>query len=106
MIEQNFDNNNENVIDFLSGQRTATVSFTNRKHINRIKKIYEDRKDEFKYFHENRDGSICAKIPLKWVKINPGAKPDPNKPKRVVSEEQKKKMRQALEKYRKENIKK
>ena len=106
MIEQNFDNNNENVIDFLSGQRTATVSFTNRKHINRIKKIYEDRKDEFKYFHENQDGSICAKIPLKWVKINPGAKPDPNKPKRVVSEEQKKKMRQALEKYRKENVKK
>jgi hypothetical protein len=41
-----------------------------------------------------------VKFPLKWVKINPGAIPDPNKPKRVMSEEQKEKMRQALKKYR------
>ena len=40
------------------------------------------------------------KFPFKWVKINPGAIPDPNKPKRVMSEEQKEKMRQALKKYR------
>ena len=30
----------ENVIDFITGERTATVTFTNRKHINRIKNIY------------------------------------------------------------------
>lgn len=65
-----------------------------------IKNIYTDRKDEFKYLKENKDGSICVKFPLKWVKINPGAIPDPNKPKRVMSEEQKEKMRQALKKYR------
>lgn len=47
LIEQNFDNNNENCIEFLSGERFTTVSFSNRKHINRIKKIYEERKDEF-----------------------------------------------------------
>jgi hypothetical protein len=105
LIEQNFDNNNENCIEFLSGERFTTVSFSNRKHINRIKKIYEERKDEFKYFHINQDGSICAKFPLKWIKINPGAKPDPTRPKRIVSDEQKKKMQQALENYRK-NIKK
>ena len=60
------------------------VSFTNRKHINRIKKLYEERKDDFKYFHENTDGSICAKIPLKWIKLNPGSKNG-----RVMTEEQK-----------------
>lgn len=38
LIEQNFDNNNENCIEFLSGERFTTVSFSNRKHINRIKK--------------------------------------------------------------------
>ena len=64
----------ENVIDFITGERTATVTFTNRKHINRIKNIYEERKDDFKYFRENPDGSICAKIPLKWIKISPGSK--------------------------------
>ena len=56
--------------------------------------------DEIEYFRENKDGSICVKFPLKWVKINPGSIPDPNKPKRVMSEEQKEKMKQALKKYR------
>ena len=83
-MEKDFDNNNENCIEFLSGERSAVVSFTNRKHINRIKKLYEERKDDFKYFHENADGSICAKLPLKWIKINPGSKNG-----RVMTEEQK-----------------
>lgn len=84
MVEKDFENNNENCIEFLSGERSAMVSFTNRKHINRIKKLYEERKEDFKYFHENTDGSICAKIPLKWVKLNPGSKNG-----RVMTEEQK-----------------
>ena len=83
-MEKDFDNNNENCIEFLSGERSAVVSFTNKKHINRIKKLYEERKDDFKYFHENTDGSICAKIPLKWIKLNPGSKNG-----RVMTEEQK-----------------
>lgn len=83
-MEKDFDNNNENCIEFLSGERSAVVSFTNRKHINRIKKLYEERKDDFKYFHENTDGSICAKLPLKWIKINSGSKTG-----RVMTEEQK-----------------
>ena len=95
--------NTENVLEFISGTRTATVTFTNQKHINRIKKIYEDRKDEFKYLVENDDGSICAKLPKKWVKINPGSKPDPNKPKKQMSEEQKAKLLAGLQKYREQN---
>lgn len=83
-MEKDFDNNNENCIEFLSGERSAVVSFTNRKHVNRIKKLYEERKDDFKYFHENTDGSICAKLPLKWIKLNPGSKNG-----RVMTEEQK-----------------
>lgn len=55
----------ENVIEFLSNQRTATVTFSNQKYINKIKKIYTDRGDEFKYFKENKDGTIYAKIPLR-----------------------------------------
>jgi len=87
--------NNENMIEFLSGQRTATVTFTNVKHINRMKKLYEERKDEFKYFVENKDGSICAKIPLKWIKVNPGSLPGTGK-KREMTEEQKELLRQRL----------
>ena len=85
----------ENMIEFISGTRTATVTFTNQKYINRIKKIYEERKDEFKYLVENPDGSICAKLPLKWIKINPGSKE-----KRVMTEEQKEAARIRLQKAR------
>ena len=65
-----------------------------------MKKIYAERKDEIKYFKENKDVSICVKFPLKLVKINPGSIPDPNKPKRVLTEEQKEKLIQNLQKYR------
>ena len=87
--------NTENVLEFISGTRTVTVSFTNKKHINRIKKLYEERKDDFKYFVENPDGSVCAKIPLKWIKINAGSKTG-----RVMTEEQKEAARIRLQKAR------
>lgn len=87
--------NSENMIEFISGTITATVTFTNQKHINRIKKLYEERKDDFKYFKENSDGSICAKLPLKWIKINAGSKKG-----RVMTEEQKEAARIRLQKAR------
>ena len=87
--------NTENMVEFISGTRTATVTFTNQKHINRMKKLYEERKDDFKYFKENKDGSICAKIPLKWIKINAGSKTG-----RVLTEEQKEAARIRLQKVR------
>ena len=93
--------NFENMIEFISGTRTATVTFTNQKHINRIKKLYEERKDEFKYLVENPDGSVCAKIPLKWIKINAGSKEG-----RVMTEEQKEAARIRLANARKKMGKK
>lgn len=65
--------NKENCIEFMTGEKYCTVSLTNRRHINRIKKLYEERKNEFQYLKENQDGSICAKIPLRWLKINAGS---------------------------------
>ena len=97
--------NNENMIEFLSGTRNATVTFTNQKHINRMKKLYEERGDEFKYFHENSDGSICAKIPLRWIKVNPGALPGTGK-KREMTEEQKQALRERLAEGREKAAKK
>ena len=89
------------MIEFISGTRTATITFTNQKHINRMKKLYEERKDDFKYFKENTDGSVCAKIPLKWIKINAGSKTG-----RVMTEEQKEAARIRLANARKKMGKK
>lgn len=99
-VEKDFDNNNENCIEWLTGEHYTVVTFTDRKMINRIKKIYAERCSEFKYLTENNDGSICAKIPKKWIRINPGSVQDPNKPKREMSEERKAALRAGLEKYR------
>lgn len=95
-MEQNIEKNNENSVEFLSGERYMVVSLTNRKHINRIKKLYEERKEDFKYLYENEDGSICAKLPLKWLKFNAGSKEG-----RVMTEEQKEAARIRLAEARK-----
>ena len=87
--------NNENMMEFISGDKTATITFTSRKHINRIRKLYKQRKNEFSYFIENKDGSVCAKIPLKWLKINPGSQTN-----RTMTESQKEAARIRLAKYR------
>ena len=73
MIEQNFDHSNENNIEFLTGQRKVTFTFTARKYINRIKKYKESHPDDVD-FVENSDGSICGHVPLKWLKISPPKK--------------------------------
>lgn len=95
-MERNYETNNENCIEFLSGEHYITVSFTNRKHVNRVKRLYEERKEDFKYFKENKDGSICAKLPIKWLKLNPGSKEG-----RSMTEEQKEAARIRLSEARK-----
>ena len=99
-MERDFETNNENCLEFLSGERHMTVTFTNRKHINRVKKLYEERGDEFKYLKENKDGSICAKLPTKWLKLNAGSKNG-----RTMTEEQKEAARIRLAEVRKKNKK-
>ena len=59
----------ENVIEFITGDKKATLTFSNRSHITKIKKLYESNKNDFDYFIENQDGSVCARIPLKWIKL-------------------------------------
>lgn len=75
----------ENVIEFLNGDKYAWVTFSSKRHINKIKKIHTVRSEDFKNFIENSDGSICACIPLKWIKINPGS----NKPRNLTDEQRK-----------------
>lgn len=44
------DESQENMIDFVTDRNAAVVSVTNKKYINRIKKIHKDRKDDFAFF--------------------------------------------------------
>ena len=54
----NFNNNNENCIEFLNNQHQFTVSFCMPKWINKIKKLKEEHPDDINIIAENQDGSI------------------------------------------------
>lgn len=61
--------NNENAVEFYNGDKTCTVTFTNVRMCNRMKKLHEKNPDKFERFVLNEDGSVYARIPLKWLKI-------------------------------------
>lgn len=78
------DSMNENVIEWLRGQKTATVTLANNTKLNsKVKKLSKEKPEDCQIVAENKDGSIVAHVPLKWIKISPP---------RQISEEQ----RQAL----------
>ena len=61
---------NECVIEWIKGEKVAGVTMPNNTKLkNRILKIAETRKEV--EVTMNADGSIYARIPSSWVKINP-----------------------------------
>lgn len=88
------ENNRENVLEFLSGQKTITVSFCQEKWINKVKKLKENYPNDVEIIAENEDGSICAKLPAKFLKLSPPKK---------VSEEQRQAASERFKKMREEN---
>lgn len=74
---------NENVIEWLRGGKTATLSLTQGRTITRVMKLARNRPEECRIIAENADGSIVARVPVGWIRINP--------PKQFT-EEQKKEM--------------
>lgn len=90
----NFVNNNENCIEFLNNQHSITVSFCMLKLINKVKKLKEEYPDDVKIIAENKDGSICAKLPVKFLKISAPRK---------VSEEQRQAASERFRKLRENN---
>lgn len=60
----------ENVIEFLKDEQRATVTFSQGRYKSRIKKLAAERPEECQIMAENQDGSMCAHIPVSWIKIN------------------------------------
>lgn len=89
------DKNTENMIEFITGEHYATLSFTEPAKIRRMKKLREENPDEFKYLVENPDGSICCKVPKKWIKISPTRKVN-----RVYTDEERKAFAEKMAQYR------
>ena len=89
-----FVNNNENCVEFLNNQKTMTVSFCSQKWVTKIKKLSQSNPDAVEIIAENKDGSICARLPIKYLKISVPRK---------VSDEQRQKASERFKKLHEEN---
>ena len=61
--------NNENCIEWLSGQHNIVCSISQQKYITKIKKLAEKYPKKVK-IEFNKDGTICAKLPIKALKLS------------------------------------
>lgn len=59
----------ENVIEWYTGDDTCTATFTQKKFINRIRRMSETHGERVKIVAENADGSITCKFPLLAVHL-------------------------------------
>lgn len=85
----------ENCIEWIEGDKRATVTTYRKSFIKKLKAISEESPEEVQIIKENKDGSICAHIPLYYLKISP-------KKKVVYTEEQRQEIRDRLQRAREE----
>ena len=83
---------NEFCIEWTRSSKTSTVTAPNNTSIkNKIVKLAQEKPEEVQIIAENKDGSILAHVPTKYVKISPP---------RQISEEERERLRIQLEKAR------
>lgn len=68
------DNSQDNAIEWITNQKMVCVSFSQKKYVNKIMRYLKSHPDEVELVAENKDGSVCAHIPISWVKISPPRK--------------------------------
>ena len=77
----------ETMTEFLENVERATVTFTQGRYKSRIRKLAKERPKECQIVAGNLDGSLCAPIPVAWIKITPT---------KQLSEEQRKQIAERL----------
>lgn len=62
---------NENVIEWLTGDDTIAVTFSQLKWVNKIRRLSENEANNITILRENPDGSIFARLPISCLRISP-----------------------------------
>ncbi len=70
ILRPDYEGYSENIIEWKKDAPKATLSLSQRGMIVKIKRLAERRPDECQILAENKDGSICAHVPVGWIKIN------------------------------------
>lgn len=71
ILGSDYERYSENVIEWVKDGEQATLSLSQRRTITRIKELAESYPKECQVLAENKDGSVYAHIPVKWIRINP-----------------------------------
>lgn len=64
----------DNVMEWLTGQKIGSVTFSQKRWVNKIRKYASEFPDDIRIVAENEDGSICAQVPITWFKFSPPRK--------------------------------
>ena len=85
----------ENEIEFIKNNDLATVTFSQMRFINKIKRLAEEYPDEVKIIADNKnaDGNtycLCASLPVSWI-VKPGKPAEMN-----LTDEQREERRKQL----------
>lgn len=59
---------NENAIEWITGDKTATVTFSNGRFVGKVRKLAAEHPDEVKIVKDYGNG-ILAHIPVKYIRI-------------------------------------
>lgn len=60
----------ENVIEWITGEDTISVTLSQTKHINKVERLAKKYPDLVQILKRNADDSIFAHLPLKSLKLN------------------------------------
>lgn len=72
ILSPDYEGYSENVIEWIKDEKRATLTLSQRRTISRVKKLAVQYPEQCQVVAENKDGSICAHIPVSWIRINPG----------------------------------
>ena len=91
--DRNYEMYNENVIEWLKFADKATVSFSSKKYINKIRELARRYPEEVEIVADYED-SIVAYIPTSYIHIN--------RMKRELTEEQKESLKERANQMRRQ----
>lgn len=82
----------DNSICFWRNSDVASVDFSQGRYITKIRRLAEKYPDECKIILENKDGSVIAQVPRKWIKVSPPKKIEMSDERKAALSERMKRM--------------
>ncbi len=59
----------ENVIEWITGDAYISVTVTQERYRNWLRKMHDDKPERFKDFRDDNNGYVWAVIPATWLRL-------------------------------------